>query len=399
MAENIERLPNYTCLETIERSVRLPDKKKLLFRDRIHLDVAFIGTNEMFAWPGSDHFAADLLQQLPRQAGAAVAIGGFGGWVGSLFGRSAPAFTYDGACLVENRRGSRYIFSVPLLSSGYQIMVGERSATSAYAGSICIDADESDVMMLEVHAEEIAVPVAAASETIRYGRTRVGSGDFLLPRDDELTMTDLHGNENHNLTRFSACRQYTSQSSISFDTVHEGAPVQQEKAAEIELPAGISLDLELETPITYEASAIGDPIAARLTRPIHAAGVSIPKGATVSGRIRGLEEYYEPEKYFSVSLEFSSLAFGGQRARFSARLIGPRLEPQAGEPPGHAPPSSGSGRWSGNSGAAAPPHAAAAAGFDIDASAPRFGVFRVNGGSLRLNRGLRMIWQTQGGIE
>jgi hypothetical protein len=35
-------------------------------------------------------------------------------------------------------------------------------------------------------------------------------------------------------------------------------------------------------------------------------------------------------------------------------------------------------------------------GFDIDDSAPRFGVFRVWGGTLRLSRDLRMIWKTQG---
>jgi len=72
MAENLTALPNYTCLETTDRSVRNQVKQKLLFRDKIHLEVAFIEASELFCWPGSAHFESDLLQQLP-QAGASAA--------------------------------------------------------------------------------------------------------------------------------------------------------------------------------------------------------------------------------------------------------------------------------------------------------------------------------------
>ena len=381
MAENIKRLPNYTCLESIERSVRLPDKDKLLFRDRIHLDVAFIGDNEMFAWPGSGHFEAGLFSELPLRTGA-IATGGFGGWIGNLFGSTAPAFTYAGACTVEDRSGSRYNFHVPLRFSTHTIIVGDRQANTAYSGFICVDPDALDIMMLEIHDEEISVPVAASSEAIRYGRSRVGSGEFLLPQSDELTITDLEGGENRTLTRFTDCRQYTSRSSISFDTEHEAVPDPQQKAEEFELPAGISLDMKLETPITFEASVVGDLITARLNRPIHASGVAVPKGAMVSGRIRALEQYYEPKKYFMVSLEFNSLTSGGKRALFCARLVGPRL----GE---HLLPDVdvfGEGLATSRT---------QNTGLDIDESAPRFGVFRVPGDRLHLPRGLHMIWETQ----
>jgi hypothetical protein len=389
MAANIERLPNYTCLETIERSVRVPDKDKLLFRDRIHLDVAFIGANEMFAWPGSSQFEAGLIRELPQ--GGAIGNGGFGGWIGSLFGPSAPAFSYAGACMVEGRHGSRYSFRVPLLSSTHTIILDDREATSAYSGYICVDPDALDVMMLDEHAEEIPLPVASASEAIRYARTTVGSGDFLLPQYDELTMTDLKGTENRTVTSFTGCRQYTSQSSISFGTDHTaapsplGKPVPQEETGEIELPAGISFDLKLETPIKFGESAVGDPITARLNRPIVAAGISVPKGAAVSGRIRALEQYYEPRKTFVVSLEFFSLTFEGKRALFRARLIGPRLEERT-----HLGETLG-----GFATEAAGPARSEIVGLDIDTSAPRFGVFRIPGERLNLERGLHMIWETQ----
>ena len=51
------------------------------------------------------------------------------------------------------------------------------------------------------------------------------------------------------------------------------------------------MDLKLETPITSEDSAVGDPVTAQLNRAIEVSGVSIPKGATVDGRIKALEQY------------------------------------------------------------------------------------------------------------
>jgi len=385
MAENLERLPNYTCLETIDRSVRRQVKDKLVFRDRIRLEVGFIEAAEMFGWPGSSHFEPDFLKQIP-QAGAS-GIGSFGGWTHILFGSSAPDFTYAGECTADGRRGSRYNFSVPLLSSKYEIRFGGRAALSAYAGSLCVDPETLDVMVLDVHAEEVPLavaPVAAVSDVIRYGRARIGSAEFLLPQQDELTITDLEGNVNRNLTRFTACRQYAAESSLSFDDGPAGSAVPEKKIQDLKLPGGIALDLKLETPITFEGFAVGDPITARLNRAIEAPGVFIPKGSTVSGRIWELEQYYQPEKSFTVGLEFSSLTFAGGRAVFHARLVGPRLAVEK--------------RLDSNAvgiETTATSHTEER-GLDIDdSSPPRAGVFRVWGGSLRLTRGFHMIWETQ----
>ena len=175
MAENLAHLPNYTCLETIERSVRRQVKDKLVFRDRIHLEVGFIEAKEMFAWPGSSHFEPDFLQQIP-QAGVS-GIGSFGGLTHTLFGPSAPSFNYAGECTADGRRGFRYNFRVPLSSSTYEIRFEGHAARSAYAGSLCVDPDALDVMLLEVHAEaDPPCSVAAVSDVVHYGRIRIGSG-------------------------------------------------------------------------------------------------------------------------------------------------------------------------------------------------------------------------------
>src|SRR5213078_2890864 len=92
-----------------------------------------------------------------------------------------------------------------------------------------------------------------------------------------------------NVTTLSACRQYADDSA---------APVPQQKAEEPQLPAGIYLNLKLETRITFDQSAVGDPVSARLDRAFRATGISVPKGTLVSGHIRRIEERYQPEKHY-----------------------------------------------------------------------------------------------------
>jgi len=385
MAANLASLPNYTCLESIERTVRRPASKKLLFHDRIHIEVAFIEAKEVFSWPGAASFESDLLQKIP-EAGVSGA-GGFGGWTRALFGESDPGFSRAGECMAVDRRGLQFNFAVPIASSSYAVEVGGGKAILPYAGSVCVDPGTLDIMLLEVHAEQIPAPLAAMSETIHYGRSRIGGADFLLPQDHDVTVTDLEGKENRSLTRFTGCQAYTSQSSITFDTARTEAPVPPPaKVEERRIPAGVSLDLKLETPITFDESAVGDPITARLDRATNSSGGSIPKGAKVSGRILGLEQYFEPEKSFLVILEFSSLTFGDKRALFRAELTGPRLrEDRHLETDGTAT----------LTGMSAPATPSTPSGLDIEDSAPGTGAFRVHEGRLHLGRGLRMIWKTQ----
>jgi hypothetical protein len=384
MATNSANLPNYTCLETIERSVRRIDKAKSLFHDRIHVEVAFIEGNEMFSWPGAHTFEPYLLEQIP-QVGASGA-GAFGGWTRALFGAAGPDFMNAGACSVEGRRGSQYRFLMPARTSDYEVRFGGKKTIAPYTGFVCVDPDSLEVMFLEVSVGQLPSPIASISESIHFARARVGLADFLLPQNDELTIADREGTENRNVIEFTGCREYTSQSSISFDAEPKAATDTKASSEDLQLPGGIPLDLKLESPIVSDDSAVGDPIMARLNRTVNSVGISIPKGAVVSGRIRGLEQYLEPEKYFLVTFEFSSVSFGGKRVMFRAGLIGPRLQVA------RRLASTAGGR---NPGISAQRSTRSESGLEIEGSPSSFGTFRVRGGSLRLSRGLHMIYETQ----
>lgn len=57
---NLERfaatLPDFICLETIERHVRRAGKKTFERLDTLRLEVGMIGNKEVFSWPGAESF-------------------------------------------------------------------------------------------------------------------------------------------------------------------------------------------------------------------------------------------------------------------------------------------------------------------------------------------------------
>jgi hypothetical protein len=53
--DNLDRLPNYTCTETIQRSERpmIDGQRKLMMSETVRLEVAFVDGSELFGWPGA----------------------------------------------------------------------------------------------------------------------------------------------------------------------------------------------------------------------------------------------------------------------------------------------------------------------------------------------------------
>jgi hypothetical protein len=372
MEENLKRLPNYTCVQTIERSRRLARSHRFELVDTLRLEVALVGNKELFAWPGAGKFEdREIREMVP---GGAIGNGNFGLHAYSVFLSIAPTFTYAGEMVRDGRKVIRYDYRVPYMSSGYQIRVPPHEAKVAYHGSLWVDAGTLDLVRLEVHADDIPAELglAEASDSIDYGRVRIGDTDFLLPRSSELLMRDFQGNESRNRTLFTGCQQFTGQSVLSFgEAPPGGGPAPQKIFTEITLPPGLALELKLDAEIDSAESFVGDPVTARVGRNVKRGGeVLVPKGAVVSGRITRLEKQSAPYSHFAVGLQFFSLEFGNTRAAFTAELeeVGPFLLGVG-----------ATGRRT----------------LVSDLLKGREGIFSVPGRErLRLPRGLRMVWRT-----
>ncbi|MGH9630303.1 MAG: hypothetical protein ACRD7E_18465, partial [Bryobacteraceae bacterium] len=153
MSEILTRLPNYTCLQTIERMRRRAPARKLELVDMVRLEVALVNGNELFSWPGAGYFEDTEISDMVQ--GGAIGNGNFALHARSVFMSASPSFTYIGEQDWKGRPALRWDYSVPLNLSGYTLKMGPVEARTAYRGSFWVDADSLDLIRLEVHGVNI----------------------------------------------------------------------------------------------------------------------------------------------------------------------------------------------------------------------------------------------------
>lgn len=333
MTENLERLPNYTCTMTMERSARLSPARRFKLLDVMRLEVAMVEGKELFAWPGARKFEDREIFQFATGPGA-IGNGDFGLHARSVFQASGVQFEYRGTEQTGGRQAAKFFYRVPRSISGYQVRVGDNRAIVGYHGSFWADEATLDLIRLEVNADEIpaVLELAAVDKTLDYGRVDIGGTAFLLPRHSDLSLIDVEGNESRNRTGFSNCRQYAGESVISFaDPPADAPPALPETGEEIRIPSGMLLEARLETRIDFTRAAVGDPVVAVVERDARRNKLVVaPKGARLLGRLMRLEKGRgRPGDYRLISLEFDLIEFAGRSGSLQARIesVGPIVGP------------------------------------------------------------------------
>jgi hypothetical protein len=295
MLETLARQPNYTCLETVERSNRTGKEKQYRLLDTVRLEVALVDGREMFAWPGSKQFEdTDLRAFVPT---GMFGNGDFGLYANAVFGGRSTEFEYKGEVKLGERLTTRFDFQVPV-AFGMRIRVPDLTATVGYHGSFYAEAGTQDALRLEVEADALPekLDLREVSDTMEYQRARIGNGEFLLPSVSETVMVSLRGDASRNLVRFSSCREFAGESTLKFGADDEAAagPSSTSPAAkqELKLPKNAEIALRLVGEIDTDTAAVGDPVRAELASAVKEKGrVVFAKGIEFSGRIIRLEHY------------------------------------------------------------------------------------------------------------
>jgi hypothetical protein len=316
--ETLRRQPNYTCVETIERSRRKAGTRRYELVDSLRMEVALVDGREMFAWPGEKKFEEKPLSELVTNG--AMGNGNFALHAKALFQSNAPVFTHRGESIEAGRLLVRYDFKVPQMLSGYNIRVGPQRAVVGYHGSFWADSQTLDLVRLVVHADDIppSLPLSAASDLMSYARIPMGGSDFLLPNWSELTLTDLAGNESRNRVGFSDCRQYAGDSVLSFEEPEAAARSTEPSEAMVRIPEGTEVTIALDQDLDLEQASIGDPVRARLEQPIREGReVLFAKGAAVTGRLMRMERH---QNFILVAIEFGSVRQGNRTAELRLEL-------------------------------------------------------------------------------
>lgn len=378
----VAHMPQYTCLETLERFYKGNEKKAVNKQlDTVRLEVLFAGHKEFFASPG----AHDFQDEDPGKyiATGMIGTGMFAGHLQTLFVDDNGTFEYRGEEAYHGRRAAHFDFRVPLLRSGYTIVVPGARAQVAMKGTFWADPVTYDLIHLEISADEIP-PVLQTAEiltTVDFERTQIGEEEVMLAQGGTITMVREYGQRSFDRFDFTHCRAYRAESSISFGDAGPAMPPSSEtkpRATLEPLPAGLSVTIALNSPLT-ERSNVGEIIDGKIVGDVTARGsVLIPGGAIVHGRVRRLDTPPMLPGYHAVGLEFTDIEGRGGSLRFFADL-------QSADPvPGlEWKPLLSAGQGSTAIERAVPP--------DL----PGVGTFFLRGERFMLPAGFRMVWKTR----
>jgi hypothetical protein len=357
------RLPNYTCVQTVDRSYfRRAIRSKpfsscsqmhaeedthayqldLYLTDRLRLDVKVSAGLEIGSWAGASQFDAksifDLVGRGPFGTGA------LGTFLSDIFDKSGASFAYNGEVLADSGKLYQYSYQMPLAASHYLVHAGRNWRAIAYDGEVGIDPLSLDLRHLVVHGNQLPIETEACEVATNadYARIHIGTGDFLLPQRSRLHIVTVSTNENDVVTTYSGCREYQSESTIYYgDDPATGAATKKAGAgARVSLPEGLPISLELEAPIDTDAAAAGDVVMQKVRKPVRARGskeVLIPAGAMVRGRIVKMQHWMMPPNRFDIAIRLETWEVGGVSTPLYAEPDRHELASDAGVPKRGAP--------------------------------------------------------------
>jgi hypothetical protein len=318
--EDLRRLPDYVCHQTIERSQRLASMNTFRSLDVLRLEVALVGNREMYSWRGAEKFEEKELADLVDRG--VVGTGGFALLARHVFLTRGAGFTYRGEERLGERRTVRFDYEVALEHSSFRIRAPKREAVVGFEGSIWADAETLDLIRLEVRALDIPerVGVAQADSVMSYVRVPMGDASALLPQSADLKTITVGGDESRNNSRFTDCRRYQAESILSFGEPPPARPAAAPRGPS-QVPVSALLELSLAEDIELESAKQGDAIQAVLARPLRDGDrVIAPEGTRVSGSLLRLDHQTLPFEHYIVAMQLDAIELEGARVNLAATL-------------------------------------------------------------------------------
>jgi hypothetical protein len=283
MREYIAHLPDYTCRITLERFKRLKARAPFELSDRLRLEVAYTGGQELYSWPGDARFEAGIEDLLPGHG--MVSNGSYALHIRNLFLRDVAEFAAPREEKCDGRPCVKLDFHIPAFRSGYALSAGNGSAPAPLVGSAWFDPASLDILRLEVRVDDAprSVRIASTRETTEYMRARIGDVEFVVPGVSEMLLRDRDGSELLNRSNFDQYRRFAGSASVSYaPTAGAATPAPSAPAAALPLSAGIGED-----------AAIGDRFTA-----------TTKEGVQVTGRITDMRRV---GKRWMVELTFPGM--------------------------------------------------------------------------------------------
>ncbi len=316
LVEAIERLPRYTCVQTVNRSYYRHNRARptcdetldykrsgylpleATATDRLRLDVAVDESGrEIYSWAGAGSFEYKNIPEFV--GGGPMSTGPFGPFLMGIFGNRDVHFFFEGRDTAATSLVWR--FKVPVELSRYELLIGDTRRTIPFNGTFQISRDTSELERLSVvtTALQAGLGICEATTTVDFGRQTIAGTSYILPRESRFHAVGM-GTETENVATWSSCREYRAESSIRFDDAASQAAGSADSDRRAALSPGQSMILALDSEIDTGIAAAGDPIVARTST-----------GDTVRGRIIRMEHQLVGTPAFRIALLFESIESDG----------------------------------------------------------------------------------------
>jgi hypothetical protein len=323
MTDELNRLPNYTCLETMDRYSAV-QRGKMKPLDRIRIQVAIVDSKELYSWPGARRFEDRGLTEMVNNG--FISDGDFVAMARNVFVNHTANFTFAGRQTVDGREVLRYDFEISQMQSGWQVRLRRATGVVGAKGWFEADAATLDLVRFSFAAQDL--PPFSTDKTLQelaqYGRVRLGSSEILIPLAVDLHSESFNGETHWNHITFSGCRQYTAVTSISFgeDDAVTSPAISAAQEEELQaVPSGLEIPLKLDAPIDSAHTAVGDEIVAVVSKNVRMGNETIlPRGALVRGVIRQLDRHVGNRPYFQIGIEFTEAEYSGRHAVIFGKL-------------------------------------------------------------------------------
>jgi len=315
----LSQVPDYACLETIERDSQDPRAGRQ--RDVVRVDVVLVSGKESFSWPGQAMASTDHLRSLVGYG--LTATGLFGGLARNLFVATGALIRPPARETLDGLPTLRYDFSVPETTSAWTVNWAGVSGDIGERGSFWVDGRTLRLLRLEVNGDEIPPNLTLTSIriVIDYSAGTVSGTRVLIPSAAEVWTQEAGGGTDHNRIFFSQCRKFTAESALvemSSTTRSDAQSARQPR--DLALPAGLEIPVELADEINSAHAAVGDPVRATVTKDILWKKKNlIPQGTVVIGHLRRFELVSGLEKYL-VAIEFDQVQTRDGTADFFAKM-------------------------------------------------------------------------------
>ena len=215
---HVSQLRNYTCHVVVDRLIKPAGSNSLEHHDRVEFDAAFVGDRELFSKIGETQFEDRPISSMVPDG--MISNNAFGAHDDIVLSGDAAQFEYRGRCNKDGHNTYRYEFRIPREKSQFLVRHNAQEAIVAYKGTVWVDADTLDLIRLEWKTEHIPsfVGISSIKKVMHYNTLRIGTSNFLLPDNSELTAYDEQGDYSLNIVALKACREFTGESKIKYET-------------------------------------------------------------------------------------------------------------------------------------------------------------------------------------